>query len=264
MIKFDKSKLVKNLAQGNILAPFLEREFSTFDEAWTFDYTEKIGDEGWHPSGDCTPSITDLYAKATGAEREPISGSLRKSFMVGHFWHQLIQYIVLHKLHFCEPEAIERQGMKHWGELKKELWDPVKHTPHGLVKLDGHNRWGRPAPYHFVTGSGDMAPLVTPKWQGIVDIKTMSSHQFKLGTLPEWAAAKYTCQINIYMDLFDEEHGMILAVNKDAPHDFKEFTFQRDQALIDAIYRKWHYISQCLDEAVLPTEEDNEQYILPI
>ena len=33
---------------------------------------------------------------------------MRKSWMVGHFWHQWIQYVVVHKLEFCEASAIER------------------------------------------------------------------------------------------------------------------------------------------------------------
>ena len=61
---FDKSKLVKNLATGNVLAPFLEKELCKFDEEWEFKYEPKRGDTAWHPSGDCTPSVTDLYAKA--------------------------------------------------------------------------------------------------------------------------------------------------------------------------------------------------------
>lgn len=248
-IKFDKSKLVKNLAQGNVLAPFLEREFDTFDEPWTFSYTEKEHDDAWHPSGDCTPKVTDLYAKTQGAEREPISSSLRKSFMVGHFWHQYIQHIVLHKLEFCEPDAIERKGRDAWGYgvVDGAWFDPFE-----------------PKPYHWVTGSGDIAPLETPKWRGIVDIKTMSSHQFKQGTLPAWAATKYLCQINVYMHLFDEERGLILAVNKDAPHDFKEFSYTRDDALIEAILQKWQFVSECLDNNVIPTEEDDERLALPI
>lgn len=253
-MKFDKSKLVKNLAQGNILAPFLDRALESFDEPWTFDYTEKEKDDAWHPSGDCTPSVTWLYEKAAGlSEPEKITGSLRKSFMVGHYWHQMIQHVILHKLEFCEPEAIERRGSRRWD------------IPGRFLRGDEQRDMNvKRQPYHWATGQGDIAPLITPRWRGVVDIKTMSSHQFKQGKLPDWAISKYTAQLNIYMDFFDEERGMILAVNKDAPHDFKEFMFARDQNLIDAIYSKWKFVSGCLDNDVVPTSEDDERFQLPI
>lgn len=249
-VKFDKTKLTKSLAQNNVLAPFLDRAFETFDEPWTFDYTEKVGDDAWHPSGDCTPKVTTLYAKASGdKERESITGSLRKSFMVGHYWHQLIQYIIVNKLGFATDNDIERKGVK--------VWQPYP-------KPDD----GKALPYHWVTGSGDIAPMTTPRWTGIVDIKTIGGAQFKecqtTKKLPPRFDSKYTAQINIYMDLFDQEKGLILGVNKDSPHDFIEFQFERNQQLIDAIYAKWHFVSECLDNGTVPTEEDDKRFALPV
>ncbi len=264
MLKFDKSKVVKNLAEGNVLVPYLDRVFQTFDEPWTFDYTEKQHDNAWHPSGDCVPVASALYDKAMGKERETISGSLRKSFMVGHYWHQLLQHLILHKLQFCEPDAIERQGYDWWGGIKPVLLDSTTSARHGLVpRGEGIQGWGRPDPYHWISGAGDIAPLETKGWTGIVDIKTMSSNQFKQPALPEWAALKYTCQMNIYMHLFSQEEALILGVNKDAPHDFKEINFVRDQNLIDAIIVKWHFVSQCLEASTRPTLEEDLDYALP-
>lgn len=248
---FDRSKLNRNLNRGSILVPHLDRVFNTFDEPWEFKYEEKVGDDAWHPSGDCIPSPSVLYAKAKSTEREPISGSLRKTFMVGHFWHQLLQHVILHKLEFCTPEAIEVKGKRIWAE--DDSWGP---TPSA--------RLPRPKPYHWATGQGDVAPLDTGKWKGVLDIKTMSAFQFGQSTLPEWAANKYIAQINIYMDFFNLEQGLILAVNKDSPHEFKEFTFIRDQPLIDAIYDKWKFVGECLASGTRPTEIDDESFSLPI
>ena len=55
---------------------------------------------------------------------------------------------------------------------------------------------------------------------------------------------------------FDLEKGLIVAIQKDAPHDMKEFEFVRNQPLIDAIYHKWNIVSQCLDEGVEPPKEE--------
>lgn len=245
MVKLDKSKLVTNLGKKYHLVPYLEKAFNDFDEAWEYKYEEKQGDTAWHPSGHCTPTVSELYAITQGADSfGPISGSLRKSFQVGHFWHQLLQYIILHKLEFCEPEAIERRGTRVWGE--------VEEGSRVLTKEELFQ------PFHWATGAGDVAPIEVPKWKGIVDFKTMSSHQYKQAGIPDWAAAKYECQINIYMDIFDEEKAIIVPINKDSPHDMKEFEFVRNQDLIDAIYDKWKYVSQAIEEDEVITTMDDE------
>lgn len=255
MQKLDKSKLVMNLGKKYKLAPYLDKVMTTFDEPFEFKYESKIHDNAWHPSGDCTPTALELYEKAClhletidlepddeDALPEILSESLRKSFMVGHFWHQLLQHIVLKKLEFCEPWAIERKGMRVWQEDNSYGSSPS-------AKL------ATPAPFGWATGSGDLAPLVLPSgWQGVVDFKTMNSRTFKQNIVP--FADKYECQINIYMDFFGEDKALILGINKDTPHDFKEFEYERNNDLISAIYNKWEYVSECLDSGIAPTTDD--------
>src|ERR1700677_2140168 len=116
MMKLDKSQITRNLGKKYKLVPFLEKAFNDFDEPWEYKYKEKEKDTAWHPSGHCTPTATELWAIAQDLEEsDPVSGTSRKSFQVGHFWHQLLQHIVLHKLGFCEPGAIERRGSRVWG-----------------------------------------------------------------------------------------------------------------------------------------------------
>lgn len=254
--KLDKTKLTKGLLKKEKLAPYLDKALRSFDEPFTFEYTPKGSDDAWHPSGDCTPSILELYEKANAhldaAEllAEPdanvevvpanISPSLRKSFIVGHYWHQLIQHLIVEKLGFATPEAIERRG--------SHVWTPLHYVNlyHGVIPPDSRVTL-LPAgqPFGWATGSGDVAPLVLPKgWEGIMDIKSMSARTFNLSTVP--FADKYECQINIYMDFFDMERGLILGVCKDTPHEFKEFEFIRNQPLIDVIYEKWEIVSDFL------------------
>lgn len=260
MLKFDlkkaapdKSKLVKNLAKGNVLVPYLDRAFNTFDGPFEFKYESKKTDDAWHPSGDCTPTVTELWHKAKGTGDEwVISGSLRKTFMVGHYWHQLLQHLVVDVLEMAPLESVERSGSKGWGPLKLVMEQEVLPV----------QQWHRP--YHWVSGSADIAPLETKTWKGLVDFKTMSSHQFKQNSLPEWCAGKYKCQMNIYMDLFDLDKALIVGVNKDSPHDFKEYEFARDQNLIDAIYAKWEFVSELLDQDAEPSEADDIAFELPL
>lgn len=254
MLKLDKTQITRNLGKKYKYVPFLEKAIAKFEDPWEFVYAEKEDDTHWHPSGHCTPSATDLYAIANGEEeREVISGTLRKIFQVGHFWHQWLQYITLHKLEMCTPEAVERRGMRAWGDMEVAK---VGINAKGLTAKD----W-KPAPFHSASGSGDIAPLEAPGWKGVVDYKTMNSANFSRPQIPEYYAAKYECQINIYMDFFDEGEAIILPINKDTC-EFKEFLYERNQPLIDIIYEKWEFVSACLDAGEAPTKADNDMFEL--
>lgn len=304
MKKLDKSKLVMSLAKKEKLVPYLDKAIQEFDEPFKFDYEPKRGDNvpAWHPSGDCTPTVEQLYTQATKTldDEAPRLILPQKAMMVGHYWHQFLQHIVLHKLEFCEPKAIERRGNRWWG-------DPVTPAMVAAPGLNNHEPSGyfedkyrkedlyflrypeqeaerkgdygsflehwpeddlgvalyQPQPYHWATGSGDIAPIELPRgWKGIVDFKTMGSGSFKQLALPEMFAAKYECQVNIYMDFFEEEQAMLLCINKDTPHDFKEICFVRNQPLINAIYSKWRFVSECISEGHAPLTV--EEVPLPI
>jgi hypothetical protein len=224
------------------LVPHLERALADFDEEWSYSYEPKKGDLGWHPSGDCLPPPTVLFESALDRLNNtvPPSRFSNKNGQVGHFWHQYLQHVLVHKLGFAETWAIERRGVKSWGD-----------------KLS-------PIPFHYSTGAADVAPCVIPKYgEYVVDFKTMASNQFRQLVVPEWAAHKYEAQINIYMDFFDLEKGLIVCVNKDSPHDLKEFEYRRNDALVGAIYDKWSFVSECLDHNDPPIQLDDVQFTLP-
>lgn len=245
-IKLDKTQLVKNLVKRHKLVTHLDRVIGEGEFVWEFSYSPKVGDDAWHPSGDCAPSAYSLWRKGVGhVEERSFGPGLRKTFMVGHFWHQYLQHIVLNKLQFCNGSAIERRGKVVWG------WD---HQDCSDENCDcGGN--DRPKAFHWATGSADVAPCDIPgHGEFCVDFKTMGSFDYKRTGLPDWCAAKYECQINVYMDFFDLERGLIVCVNKDSPHDMKEFVFERNEKLIDEIYDKWKLVSEWLDEGFVPVE----------
>jgi hypothetical protein len=256
---------VKDLGKKEKLVPYLDKVWETFDEPFTFDYTPKVGDHGWHPSSHCTPTVTELYDYALAFIREhpvPEPGSItvpgpvermgaknRKAFIVGHYWHQVLQYIICNKLEWCGLDDVERRGIHDWNSGSE----------------------GPMPPFHYVTGSGDIVPCVAPNWTGLVDIKTMKHDHFRQNSLPQdtyggdySTADKYECQVNIYMDLFNQDSAIILAVDKDTG-DFKEFVFERNQDLIDTIYDKWKFVSHLLDTpGAEPLLTDNELFPLPL
>jgi hypothetical protein len=229
-IKLENSDFVRNLVKDHKLVGALDKVIAGDEFEWEAKFGPKYGDDAWHPSGHCVPSALTLYESALLAEedRRPKPASLKKAFCVGHFWHAYIQHIVVEKLGWASWDEIEAVGKVRWGD----------------------------GPYQWATGAADIAPCHIPvHGDYLVDIKTMSPFDYKQLGLPQWLAAKYECQINIYMDWFDLEKAIILCVQKDSPHAFKEFEFRRNQPLIDAIYSKWKLVGACLEAKEVPPED---------
>jgi len=223
----------RTLAKKYEVIPYLENFLSKEIQGFKFEYEPKLRDQGWHPSGHCLtpPSALLQYAQGGYLEDRKTTANQQKIYAVGHFWHQLLQHAAV-QVGIATPDAIEKRGIKAWGEKGPSIYS---HTEWGGVQAED---------WCYATGSGDIAPCVTDNWTGVLDFKTMSAAQFRSPTIPEWAAGKYEAQINIYMDFFDCDSGIILSVCKDTPHDMREFKFERNQNLIDAIYEKWRYVSE--------------------
>lgn len=263
-LKLDKTKLVRNLAAGRKMVTHLEKYIlDNPDFEWSYEYTRKKTDDGWHPSGDCTPPLLDLYHKAAVTQailasdtyqKKPFGVGLLKTFQVGHFWHAYLQEIVV-RAGLAPASSIERRGIKGWGEEVFGAGGQGRHLESLTTTFK---------PFHYATGSGDVAPITLPGETAahVVDFKTMGSHDFKRQNMPDWCADKYECQINIYMDFFGLERGLFVCILKDSPHDMKEFEFVRNQPLIDAIYQKWEIVSACLEEGIEPPAD--EDFPLPL
>lgn len=253
--KLDRSKFVTNLVNRDKLTPHLLKA-SQEEFEWDYHYSPKEKDTAWHPSGNCTPTVSELFAYANTTEAELAEErkrlkSMNPTFQVGHFWHQYLQELV-RRLGFANITAIEREGGMHWGDLTPI--DPVE-IPDGWMIVEGT---GDPKPFHWARGFADVAPCVIPKvGEFVVDFKTMGSFDFKQAQVPTRYADKYECQLNIYMDWFDIDRGLIIGIQKDSPHDLKEWEYERNPELAQRIYQKWEAVSMILD-AVDAGEYDSE------
>ncbi len=234
---------VRKLASSNVVVPLIERAIDNVaDFPWTADFGAKAADDAWHPSGDCTPSLRDLYMKATDPQHERIGVGLRKTFAFGHFWHAWLQAVLVED-GLVAPEDIERRGMTGWGDVEPRTFEHTGDIP-----------W---KPWHWATGSIDVASFEVPSMgeKVILDFKTMRPSDFNLNYPPDWTAAKWECQLNVYMDWLDRDHAFIVGIDKTGG-DFKEFLYVRNQALIDAIYLKWKIVAECIDEGIVPPEDE--------
>jgi hypothetical protein len=254
MVKIPNSAFVKNLVQRNKLIQHYESAWTNWDGPLTFTYESKETDDAFHPSGDCTPSPLQLYskilAKMAGENPDPISPTLRKTFLVGHFWHQVYQDLTVKELGFAKPEHIERSAMTCWAE--DNSWGPTPSAKPARAK-----------PYHWARGSADIAPCSVPRYGDfLVDFKTQNSRSFNQIKIPDWCIDKWECQLNIYMDWFNLEKALIVCINKDAPHDLKEWEFHYNEPLVNTIYDKWKFVGECLDSNETPSELDTEMFDL--
>jgi hypothetical protein len=229
--KFDTSKLLKPLTagHGSILAPHINAYQSRgkFPDKWIIEIDNtRVEDEYFHPSTDALASPLSLYRRKSGASLpEKITSNQRRTYDCGHMWHRYLQNILI-DMGFVKPENVERQYLhqivtKRGGTTGKGTLDLVD------VEIPGHGTWP------------------------VVDIKTANKSMYERG-FDKNTLAKYTAQVNLYMDWVGAERAMILVINKDSPHDMREYVIQRSQSLIDEIYDRWTYVAQCLRAGVEP------------
>lgn len=246
MPSFTLADFRRDLSPKYKLVPLLDKAIADFDEEWTFTYEPKGHDLYWHPSGHCVPNAKELYHLAQDRlnpnddEDLAFKRKMSKFGPVGHFWHQFLQHIMV-RYEMVDASAIERPALKGWTD--KGIYHYV-------------DVWDLQAkPFTACVGNADVAPWTFKGNDYIVDFKTMASRSFQqVSHLP--FAAKYECQMNIYMDLFNYDRALIVGINKDTPHDFKEFEFRRNQPLIDVIYDKWKFVAECIEDNEPPDDDD--------
>lgn len=235
---------VKKLASQNRVVPLIEQAIDKLgDFGWEAKFGPKPEDDAFHPSGDCTPSLRDLFVKGTTpAQERNIGVGLRKTFTVGHFWHGYLQAVLVHA-DLVDRRNIERRGLMGWGPVAARHFDHIGDIP-----------W---TPYRWATGSIDVADFELPvlSEEVVVDFKTMKPSDFAQNNPPAWTADKWECQLNVYMDWTAREHAFVVGIDK-ASGEFKEFMYERNQPLIDALYEKWEIAGECIAAGVDPGEED--------
>lgn len=206
------ANFIKDLAKKEILVPYINNYLARADFPEKFDIEIRTGkepDDAFHPSSDCYPCECDLYAKRTGkAEPQELTATSHKNFFVGHFWHGILQNIICDQLGFCDSNDVEK-------ELR--FLDP--------------NWWAR--------GFADIAKCDIPgKGSYLIDFKTMNSFSYQKPN--DDLLAKWYLQVSCYMAWDNRvDSAIIIGIQKDTPHEFKEFVFHRNDEILEPIYDKW-------------------------
>lgn len=217
---------LKQLAKKELFVPHIERYLAKaeFPEIWNFPIRpHKEPDKFFHPSGDCTPCERYLFAKFAEPDRLPLSthnATSHKNFMVGHFWHILMQDIFV-ATNMAEENDVELKLMR-----REEDWTAVGSADIGRAYSPGHD-----ASY-------------------LIDFKTMNSRGFASGPSDD-LLAKWRLQVNCYMDWMQEfgdppQQAVMILIQKDSPHAFKEVVIDYEPGIIYPIYNKWSIVHEAL------------------
>lgn len=224
------------LGRGTILVPHIDAylERGVFPDTWEITIKNKkeareYGDAKirFSAGSDALLSVTDLYKKIKGeAQVEKVSAGLRRTFDCGTMWHEYLGAILV-DMKFVDPENVERY-LIHRIE-----------TDRGIA---------------YGSGMGDLVGVRIPeRGEWLVDMKTMNKSSFE-GEVPKYLWDKYVAQINLYGDWFGYDKLMILGIEKDSPHRLREWIIPKNQPLIDEIYSRWTYVSDCLNKGIEPVE----------
>lgn len=225
------SQFAKHFVTNEVLVPHLNNWFGNtenFPEEIRFSIKpHKEADDAFHPSS-ALMCHRALLAKMEGLlPPEMARIDSQKTFMVGHYYHALIQYIV-----------VEGLGFSTWDNIEKEF-DLYFETPNGN-------------PYR-VRGFPDISRMSVPDGREfLVDIKTMMARIYAQPNLPEGLLEKYRAQVQLYMEFEDIDNAIILAVEKDTPHRFKEIEVERDGSFVDEILEGWELVVDSRAEGIIP------------
>ena len=226
--------LMKRLASREILVPHIEQ--SMLAESWPQSYTVEVdtspyygqmtpegerleigsGDGRFHPSSHSLACQRDLYI-AFHPQLQHLRPSMRKDlsfYMTVNFGtaiHSLLQ------------TQLEMSGLLVPGTVEWE-YDCKKHNVRG--RIDG------------VIETPTAGPTV-------LDIKTINSRGFSY--LQSHAPKEsWDAQVNLGMDHYGVDRGLILAVEAGYPWGLKEVTIKKNPELLDSIYGKWEKVTEAI------------------
>ena len=229
-----KSKFLRNLASKELLVPHLDAWFATNDFPDEIPFTltpNKEKDDALHPSMHALACPREIYAEKMGHMDEPTKMALaqtNKMFFFGDFTHKLLQWIIVEQLRFA-------------------TWDDIEHEVYLESKTEKGNAWQ-------CRGFVDVAHCIIPNvGDRLIDMKTTNARVFAT-QIPHALWQKYVAQVNLYMDWTGqtEEEAIILVIEKDHPHRFKELYIPFDPDLVDDVYERWDAATDAVAEGKPP------------
>lgn len=161
-------------------------------------------------------------------------------------------------MHAVIQTQLHMAGILMRGETEEDFrWKPVE----GVPEVEG--RWVEKNPYeweyinrrHMVRGRMD-GILKHP--QGLIgfEFKSQNSRAFRF---QEAAKDEWRYQLNLGMDAFGLDRGVVLVMEMGYPFDFKEFPIRRSTELLTDVYNKFDYVRECVANNTPPRCEHSFQ-----
>ena len=223
------NKFLKELGQDYILVPYIEQWFAQEQSpnlSFKIEGRKPRVREGVYfaPSSDAHVCSRLLYAYKVGDLVKTWETSARKSMLLGHFIHEIIEGAAL-QLGFANENSVEVR-----------------------VRED-RNGW-------HASGRIDIAPLKVPDRKDyVVDIKSMNARDFSKSYLPSYLYNSYIPQIQLYMDWTGIPDSFLLCFEKDSPHRMKEIPVNYDNNLVSGIYNRWDIVYNAIQEGKPPPHD---------
>jgi len=190
-------------------------------------HPNKEPDDAFHPSS-ALKCARELYADMRDdLPHEKHTVDSQKTFQIGHMYHAYLQHLV-----------VEELGFASWDDIEKEY------------DFNFTTEVGNP---YRVRGFIDIARCLIPnKGTYLVDIKTMNARIYVQDRPPESLMEKYEAQVKIYLEFEELDDAIILCVEKDSPHRYKEIAVQRDPEFVAEVIEKWETVADALAEGEPP------------
>lgn len=224
------ARFMQRISRNNVLAPHLDNWFAAaeFPDAIPFSvHMNKEQDTAFHPSSALRCS-RELYAMLRGElPSSKHNHDSYKNFMIGHMFHGLFQHIF-----------VEELGFATWHDIEKE-------HDYFFDTADGN-------PYR-VRGFIDIAHCVIPNVGDVlVDLKTVNARMFAQDRLPESTMEKYEAQVKLYLSFEGMDEGIILGIEKDTPHKFKEWKVMADDEFVSETLARWEDVVDAAVSGEIP------------
>jgi hypothetical protein len=206
-------------AEEDLIVPYIDSYLSAHTNTGTYEVVNehKPPDSFFHPSGDCLKCKRLLFFQKSERFTFPCEAqpaSLTRVFHVGQAIHSLVQTWVKKMSDLdnypCSVFGAETEAYAEELNIRGSIDDIVR-FPSGRIY--------------------------------VLEIKTMNSNQFSRLTSPK---PEHKLQVQVYMHVRGIGCAIVLYINKDYPHDFKEFKVVYDRGQVDVALRRWAKVKEAL------------------
>lgn len=259
--------ILNSLQQKQIVMPYLENAFH--NDQWPDEYDILVDSLPYYGLED-EEGITHDVGVGDGYFH-PSSHPLMPARELYYRWHPKLSGLVVNEKRSLTSHMTLAAGSAMHAVIQTQLHMAkilIKGDPDEGWKVTDHNpdikgQWVRKNPFEWEYINSKH--LVRGRMDGVLDhplglmgfeFKTMNSRSFRFldKEKDEW---KY--QLNLGLDSYGLEVGVIVVMEMGYPFSFKEFQITRNSELLQDTYGKFDYVRQCVEANTPPRCEHSFQ-----